>query len=130
MLKKIRLPELFRPGCAGLAALLLCAACSAPASLPERVPPGSDALSGAPFDKLSGSLPGSLPDSGVSSDEAPEISPEVSAENAESRRADLDELAELERSGGFVPGLGLAESNLREASGDYAGAVLAVYKEL
>jgi hypothetical protein len=39
-------------------------------------------------------------------------------------------LAELERSGGFVPGLGLAESNLREASGDYAGAVLAVYKEL
>ncbi|MDR2144089.1 MAG: hypothetical protein LBP29_06950, partial [Treponema sp.] len=126
MLKKIRLPELFRPGCAGLAALLLHAACSAPASLPERVPPDSDALSGAPFDKLSGSLP----DSGVSSDAAPEISPEVSAENAETRRAALDELAELERSGGFVPGLGLAESNLREASGDYAGAVLAVYKEL
>jgi hypothetical protein len=42
----------------------------------------------------------------------------------------LEEIAELERSGGFVPGLGLAESNLRESSGDYAGAVLAVYKEL
>ena len=42
----------------------------------------------------------------------------------------LDEFAELERSGGFVPGLGLAESKLREEAGDYAGAVLAVYKEL
>lgn len=44
--------------------------------------------------------------------------------------AALEELAELERSGGFVPGLGLAESNLREGAGDYAGAVLAVFKEL
>ena len=44
--------------------------------------------------------------------------------------AELDEIAELERSGGFVPGLGLAESKLREDAGDYAGAVLAVYKEL
>ncbi|MCL1812345.1 MAG: hypothetical protein FWG29_02350 [Treponema sp.] len=44
--------------------------------------------------------------------------------------AALDELAELERSGGFVPGLGLAESKLREDAGDYSGAVLAVYKEL
>ncbi|MDR0448197.1 MAG: hypothetical protein LBH07_05970 [Treponema sp.] len=44
--------------------------------------------------------------------------------------AALDELAELERSGGFAPGLGLAESKLREEAGDYAGAVLAVYKEL
>jgi hypothetical protein len=44
--------------------------------------------------------------------------------------AALEELAELERSGNFVPGLGLAESNLREQAGDYAGAVLAVFKEL
>jgi hypothetical protein len=44
--------------------------------------------------------------------------------------AALEELAELERTGGFVPGLGLAESNLREGAGDYAGAVLAVFKEL
>ena len=44
--------------------------------------------------------------------------------------AALDELAELERSGGFVPGLGLTESKLREEAGDYSGAVLAVYKEL
>jgi len=42
----------------------------------------------------------------------------------------LENLAEMERTGGFVPGLGLAESNVRERSGDYAGAVLAVYKEL
>jgi len=42
----------------------------------------------------------------------------------------LEELAEMERTGGFVPGLGLAESNVRERAGDYAGAVLAVYKEL
>jgi hypothetical protein len=44
--------------------------------------------------------------------------------------AQLEELAELERSGGFVPGLGIAESGLRERFGDYAGAVLAIYKEL
>ncbi|MDR2552485.1 MAG: hypothetical protein LBD31_04880 [Treponema sp.] len=42
----------------------------------------------------------------------------------------LEELAELERSGPFVPGMGLTESNLREKAGDYAGAVLAVFKEL
>jgi hypothetical protein len=42
----------------------------------------------------------------------------------------LEELAELERSGGFAPGLGIAESKLREQSGDYAGAVIALYKEL
>ncbi|MDR1930562.1 MAG: hypothetical protein LBQ44_08045 [Treponema sp.] len=42
----------------------------------------------------------------------------------------LEELAELERSGGFVPGMGIAECKLREESGDYAGAVIAVYKEL
>ncbi|MDR2470886.1 MAG: hypothetical protein LBD09_02095 [Treponema sp.] len=51
----------------------------------------------------------------------------VSLENLETA---LEELAELERSGGFVPGLGLAESNLREQAADYAGAVLAVFKEL
>ena len=50
--------------------------------------------------------------------------------NSVSFSAALDEFAELERSGGFVPGLGLAESKLREDAGDYAGAVLAVYKEL
>jgi len=58
------------------------------------------------------------PDMGKS----PVIPPEISSA--------LEELAEMERSGGFVPGLGLAESNVRERSGDYAGAVLAIYKEL
>ena len=42
----------------------------------------------------------------------------------------LDELAEFERSGVFIPGLGLAESKLREDAGDFSGSVLAVYKEL
>jgi hypothetical protein len=42
----------------------------------------------------------------------------------------LEELAELERSGGFARGMGLAESSLREKAADYAGAVAAAYKEL
>jgi hypothetical protein len=50
--------------------------------------------------------------------------------DVETLNRQLDEIAELERSGSFVPGLGIAESGLRERSGDFAGAVLAVYKEL
>ena len=42
----------------------------------------------------------------------------------------LDKIAELERSGRFSPGLGFAESTIREKAGDYAGAVVAAYKEL
>lgn len=42
----------------------------------------------------------------------------------------LDKIAELERSGRFTPGLGFAESTIREQAGDYAGAVVASYKEL
>lgn len=42
----------------------------------------------------------------------------------------LDKIAELERSGRFKPGLGFAESTIRERAGDYAGAVIAAYKEL
>jgi hypothetical protein len=42
----------------------------------------------------------------------------------------LEQFAELERSGTYTQGMGLAESALRENSGDYAGAVLAAYKEL
>ncbi|GHV83929.1 hypothetical protein AGMMS50212_12690 [Spirochaetia bacterium] len=42
----------------------------------------------------------------------------------------LDAIAETERSSGFIPGLGVSESTLREKSGDYAGAVIAAYKEL
>ena len=44
--------------------------------------------------------------------------------------AALDAIAEYERSRGFMPGMGLAESTLRENSGDYAGAVIAAFKEL
>jgi len=42
----------------------------------------------------------------------------------------LDELAELERAGSWVQGMALTESSLRESAGDYAGAVLAAFKEL
>jgi len=42
----------------------------------------------------------------------------------------LDELAELERAGVWFQGLALTESGLREYAGDYAGAVIAAYKEL
>jgi hypothetical protein len=43
---------------------------------------------------------------------------------------DLEEIAEIERAGGYYPGLGLVESARREKAGDYAGAVLAAYKDL
>ena len=42
----------------------------------------------------------------------------------------LERIAELERAGGFFPGLGLVESGLREKDGDFTGAALAAYKEL
>uniref|UniRef100_A0A7C3E8H5 Uncharacterized protein n=1 Tax=Gracilinema caldarium TaxID=215591 RepID=A0A7C3E8H5_9SPIR len=42
----------------------------------------------------------------------------------------LDQLAEEERSRGFSPGMGLAESSLYEKSGDLAGAVFSAFKEL
>ena len=42
----------------------------------------------------------------------------------------LDEIAELERSGFFIQGMGLIESGLRERNGDFSGAVFAAYKEL
>ena len=44
--------------------------------------------------------------------------------------ASLERFAEIERAGGFYPGLGLAESELKESAGDYAGAAVAAYKEL
>ena len=101
---------------AGIAALLFCAACSVPENAPEKRPPAA-AETSAETPALAG-----ISGTAVSTEAALTAPDEVS-------RA-LEEIAELERSGGFVPGLGLAESNLRESSGDYAGAVLAVYKEL
>jgi hypothetical protein len=56
--------------------------------------------------------------------------PEDSSYDAAAAGRALEEIAELERSGGFVRGMGLAESELREKAGDYAGAVAAAYKEL
>ena len=42
----------------------------------------------------------------------------------------LDELAELERAGQWFQGMALTESEIREKTGDLAGAVAAAYKEL
>jgi hypothetical protein len=42
----------------------------------------------------------------------------------------LDKIAELERSGRYTPGLGFAESTIKERAGDYAGAVIGAYKEM
>jgi len=42
----------------------------------------------------------------------------------------LDELAEVERAGTWIQGMALAESGIRERTGDYAGAVAAAYKEM
>ena len=44
--------------------------------------------------------------------------------------ADLGRIAEIERAGGFFPGLALAESAIREKAGDLSGAAVAAYKEL
>jgi len=64
---------------------------------------------------------------------AKETTPAVLAPGSESPEdiaASLEQIAELERDGGFFPGLGLIESELRERAGDYAGAVVAAYKEI
>ena len=42
----------------------------------------------------------------------------------------LERIAELERAGSYFPGLGLAESALREKAADFTGAAVAAYKEL
>jgi len=42
----------------------------------------------------------------------------------------LDEFAELERAGSWIEGMALTESTIRESAGDFAGAVVAAYKEL
>ncbi|MCL2128522.1 MAG: hypothetical protein FWH38_09725 [Treponema sp.] len=42
----------------------------------------------------------------------------------------LDSIAELERSGHFRAGMGANESMLRELQGDYAGSIIAGYKEM
>lgn len=54
------------------------------------------------------------------------ITPELKSANSLA----LDQLAEEERSRGFSPGMGLAESSLYEKSGDLAGAVFSAFKEL
>ncbi|MDR1446208.1 MAG: hypothetical protein LBI90_04850 [Treponema sp.] len=42
----------------------------------------------------------------------------------------LEELAETERAGTWLSGMGLLESSIREAAGDFGGALIAAYREL
>jgi len=57
--------------------------------------------------------------------------PAITAERpSEDQISRLDEIAALERAGSWFQGMGLAESGMRESSGDYAGAVAAAYKEM
>jgi hypothetical protein len=76
-----------------------------------------------------GTKSGNAAGTSAEADKPAEASP-VDGAAAGREMPDLEELAEVERSRGFFPGLGLTESNVREKAGDYAGAVLAVYKEL
>ena len=62
--------------------------------------------------------------------EAPALLETVTASDIERIYGSLEELAELERSGLFQQGMGLIESGLRERIGDYAGAVIAAFKEM
>jgi hypothetical protein len=66
---------------------------------------------------------------------AEELAPEppgVEAESAGtvSAGANLEAMAEIERAGGYVQGMGLAESVVREEAGDPGGAVIAAFKDL
>ena len=42
----------------------------------------------------------------------------------------LEEIAELERAGAYQRGMGFVESEMKEKTGDYAGAVVAAFKEM
>ena len=78
----------------------------------------------SPFDGMN--EPGKSPGKVELPENALHAAATVPADIAES----LERITELERAGGFFPGLGLAESELRERAGDYAGAAVAAYKEL
>jgi hypothetical protein len=120
-----------RYACIGIAALLLFAACSTPEN-----PRFADSGEFPAMETFPAAVPATARAALLTEAPPPAVSDTAAsdtaalAETSRTLEEALEEIAELERSGGFVPGLGLAESNLREASGDYAGAVLAVYKEL
>ncbi|MDR2370090.1 MAG: hypothetical protein LBD71_01305, partial [Treponema sp.] len=61
---------------------------------------------------------------------APEKTGSKNGPDREAVLASMEQIAGTERLGGYVQGLALAESRLREEAGDYAGAVAAAYKEL
>jgi hypothetical protein len=95
---------------ASLCAALLCAACSGIRS------PGDLSASGG-IEKPDNS-PRKIENQG-------EILPVP-----EALAVDLERITEIERAGAYYPGLALIESGIRENAGDYAGAALAVCKEL
>jgi hypothetical protein len=79
-----------------------------------------------------------LPDETAAGLNAVNPAPEAAATAAGSKNgpdreavlASIEQIAATERLGGYVQGLALAESRLREEVGDYAGAVAAAYREL
>ena len=101
-----------------LVLLLVCAACAGEAVSPEpvREMPSAKMPAAMPSTEMSPARP---PAAGNFSHDAPQ---DISSE--------LERIAEIERSGAFFPGLGFAESAIREGAGDFAGAAVAAFKEL
>jgi hypothetical protein len=60
----------------------------------------------------------------------PAVSAEADFSGITDTAADLEKIAEIERTGIYFPGLAIIESGLKEKAGDYTGAVIGVYKEL
>ena len=97
---------------ASAAFVIMCAACAGAESSTEI----------SFFDEIV--MPGENPA------ENPEEPEETLNSSLEEIAASLERLAEIERDMGFFPGMGLVESELREGAGDYAGAAVAVFKEV
>jgi hypothetical protein len=66
----------------------------------------------------------------LSGPEKTEIRDSAAAGLNEAPAVSLEELAETERAGTWLSGMGLLESSIREAGGDFGGALIAAYREL
>ena len=88
----------------------------------EEIPPAREQLREQLLNRYEAAL--------ESGGESPAYAGQAAAPNREALLFALENIIELERSGGFVQGMGIRESIFRENLGDYAGAVTAAYKEL
>jgi len=118
-----------------VAALLvvLCAACTGSGDLEGESLGAKAPGEFLPFDGIyrPGSNPGKVEIAQVAAVRASSESPTLpGAKPSAEIIASLERIAEIERAGSYFPGLALAESGLRENAGDFAGAAVAVYKEL